>query len=38
MIIRNNTVFGNGGIGIICSLDCYNVLIENNNVYDNAAS
>ena len=27
MIIRNNTVYGNNGIGIICSLDCYNILI-----------
>jgi poly(beta-D-mannuronate) C5 epimerase len=28
MIIR-------GGSGIICSLDCYNILIENNRVHDN---
>jgi poly(beta-D-mannuronate) C5 epimerase len=38
MMIRNNTVYGNGGIGIICSLDCYNILIENNKVHDNADS
>ena len=37
MIIRNNTVYGNnGGSGIICSLNCYNILIENNKVHDNA--
>jgi poly(beta-D-mannuronate) C5 epimerase len=35
MVIRNNTVNGNGGIGIICSLDCYNIEIEDNVVYNN---
>jgi mannuronan 5-epimerase len=29
MIIRNNTVYRNNGIGMICSLNCYNILIEN---------
>jgi mannuronan 5-epimerase len=35
MIIRNNTVHDNGSTGIICSLDCYNITIENNKVYNN---
>ncbi len=30
MIIRNNTAYGNNGSGIICSLNCYKILIENN--------
>ena len=33
MIIRNNTVHDNGAMGIICSLDCYNITIEDNTVY-----
>ena len=36
MIFRNNTVHDNGGIGVICSLDCYNITIENNKIYNNA--
>jgi hypothetical protein len=28
MTIRNNTVHDNGSIGIICSLDCYNITVE----------
>jgi poly(beta-D-mannuronate) C5 epimerase len=35
MQITNNLVYKNAGIGIICSLDCENVLIESNYVYDN---
>ena len=35
MTIRNNTVHDNGSIGIICSLDCYNITRENNVVYNN---
>jgi parallel beta-helix repeat protein len=35
MIVRNNIVHDNGGIGIIYSLDCYNVTIENSKVYNN---
>jgi mannuronan 5-epimerase len=38
MIIRSNTVYGDHGIGIICSLDYYNILIENNKVHDNLGS
>jgi mannuronan 5-epimerase len=34
-MIRNNTVHDNGSIGIICSLDCYNITIEDNTVYNN---
>ena len=30
MIVRNNTIYDNNGSGIICSLNCYNILIENN--------
>jgi hypothetical protein len=30
MIIRNNTVHDHGAMGIICSLDCYNIIIEGN--------
>ena len=30
MVIRNNTVYGNNGTAIICSLDCYNILFEKN--------
>jgi poly(beta-D-mannuronate) C5 epimerase len=29
------TVYNNGDIGIICSLDCYNITIEDNVVYNN---
>lgn len=36
MRITNNLVYENGGIGIICSLDCYDILTENNGVYDNS--
>ena len=32
IVIRNNTVHDHGAMGIICSLDCYNVTIENNTV------
>jgi mannuronan 5-epimerase len=35
MIIRNNTVHDNGSTGIICSLDCYNIIIEDNKVNNN---
>jgi mannuronan 5-epimerase len=35
MIIRNNTVHDNGSTGIICSLDCYNIMIEDNKVCNN---
>jgi len=35
MIIRNNTVYENGGTGIICSLNCYNITIEKNVVRNN---
>jgi mannuronan 5-epimerase len=35
MIIRKNTVYYNCSIGIICLLDCYNITIENNVVFDN---
>ena len=28
-------MYGNNGSGIICSLDCYNILIENNRIHDN---
>ena len=31
MIIRNNVVHDNGSIGIICSLDCYNIIFVRNN-------
>jgi poly(beta-D-mannuronate) C5 epimerase len=34
MIIRNNTVHDNGAAAIICSLNCYNITIENNKVYN----
>jgi parallel beta-helix repeat protein len=35
MSIKNNTVHNNGSIGIICSLDYYNIVIEDNKVYNN---
>ena len=35
MVIRYNIVHDNGAQGIICSLNCYNVLIENNRLYHN---
>ncbi|MGE5633913.1 MAG: hypothetical protein ACM3VV_01650, partial [Deltaproteobacteria bacterium] len=35
MIIKNNTVYDNGSSGIICSLDCYNITIEGNEIYNN---
>jgi parallel beta-helix repeat protein len=28
-------VYNNGGFGIICSVDCYNITIEKNEVHDN---
>ena len=30
-----SAVYDNNGSGIICSLNCYNILIENNKVHDN---
>ena len=36
MIVRNNTVHDNGGIGIICSLDCHHIVIEKNKIFNNA--
>jgi mannuronan 5-epimerase len=38
MIIRNNTVHDHGAMGIICSLDCYNIIIEGNEVYRSTGS
>jgi len=35
MIIRNNRVYDNGHIGIICSLDCNNITIDGNTVSSN---
>lgn len=35
MIIRNNRVYDNGHIGIICSLDCNNITIDGNTVSGN---
>jgi parallel beta-helix repeat protein len=37
MQITNNYVYNNGGVGIICSLDCSNVLVEGNNVHGHRA-
>ena len=34
MITRNNTVYGNNA-RYNCSLDCYNITIENNKLYSN---
>ena len=34
MIIRNNDVHNDGSIDIICSLNCYNIKIEGNHVYN----
>ena len=36
MVIRNNTVHDNGSIGVICSLDCSKIKIEDNTVYNNS--
>jgi len=33
MIIRKNVVHDNGQFGIICSLNCNNITIENNEIY-----
>ncbi len=38
MLIRNNTVHDHGAMGIICSLDCYNITIVGNEVYNSAGS
>jgi len=38
MRITNNHVYDNVGTGIICSLDCYSILIERNRVEDNSRS
>jgi parallel beta-helix repeat protein len=35
MIFKNNTVFHNTALGIICSIDCNNITIAENTVYDN---
>jgi mannuronan 5-epimerase len=35
MNIMNNRVYNNPGSGIICSIDCSNILIENNTIHDN---
>jgi parallel beta-helix repeat protein len=35
MIFRNNRIYNNVAQGIICSLDCYNITIENNQLYNN---
>ena len=35
MVILNNIVYDNFNAGIICSADCYNILIEGNKVYNN---
>jgi mannuronan 5-epimerase len=34
----HDTVYGNNGTDIICSQDCYNILIEKNVVYNNTGS
>jgi parallel beta-helix repeat protein len=36
MRITNNHVYDNTGAGIICSFDCYSILIEGNEVEDNS--
>ena len=36
--ISNNTVHDHGAMGIICSLDCYDITIEGNEVYNSAGS
>jgi Right handed beta helix region len=38
MIVRNNTVYGNNGTAIICSLDCYKILVEHSVLYNNTGS
>jgi parallel beta-helix repeat protein len=38
MVIRNSIVHDHGAMGIICSLDCYNITIEDNEVYNSAGS
>jgi hypothetical protein len=35
MNITNNHVYNNPGSGIICSIDCSVILIENNKIHDN---
>ena len=35
MIIRNNKAYHNNATAIVCAKDCYNILIEGNEVYDN---
>ena len=37
MIIQNNTVHDSGAMGVICS-ECYNILIEGNEVYNSFGS
>jgi parallel beta-helix repeat protein len=38
MVIRNNKVHDHGAMGIICSVDCYNIVIDSNEVYRSAGS
>ena len=38
MVIRNNKVHNHGAMGIICSVDCYNIVIDSNEVYRSAGS
>jgi len=35
MIIRNNKVHHNNATAVVCSKDCYNILIEGNEAYNN---
>jgi poly(beta-D-mannuronate) C5 epimerase len=35
LIIRNNRVHDNNGIGIVCTLDCKNITIEGNEIFGN---
>lgn len=38
MNITNNHVYNNPSSGIICSIDCSNILVENNTVHDNGSN
>jgi parallel beta-helix repeat protein len=38
MLIQNNKVYGNDGIGVVCSFDCTNITMQGNEIYGNKLS
>ena len=38
MTVSNNKIYNNGGIGAICSDQCYDIIFEGNEVHDNSVA